>query len=130
MQAISVHTLQITVISVVSLAASPNLGSFELIYMIDSTTEQTGSITLQCRDAITAESLHISQISFFLNRSSAADPSLRERGDIRVAEVGSTAINFNLTRRLEGRYTCGNRVDCTNLIESPPRLYICKLQVY
>ena len=129
MQATSV-TLQITMITVVSLAASPNLGSFELIRMTDSTTEQTGSITLQCRDALTAERLSISQISFFLNRSSAADPSLRERGDVRVAEIGCCGINFNLTRRLEGRYTCGKRVDCTNLIESQPILLICKLQVY
>ena len=94
MQATSV-TLQITVISVVSLAASPS--RYNLVFMTDSTTEQTGSIILACRDALTAEQLSISQISFFLNRSSAADPSLRERGDVRVAEIGSSAINFNLT---------------------------------
>ena len=106
---------------------SPNpTASYELIFGTDATTAQTGSLTLKCRDDYTAEELDINVISFFLNRSSAADPSLREREDISVIEVGSTAIKFNLTRRLEGHYTCGKRVNCTNVAESPPKTLICK----
>ena len=102
--------------------------SYELIYTTDGTTQLTGSLTLNCRDASTAEELSINDISFFLNRSSAADPSLRERKDIKVIEVGNTAIRFNLTRRLEGLYTCGrkSRANCTEVIESPPKTLICK----
>ena len=89
-------------------------------------TAQTGSITLKCRDRETAEELDINEINFFFNRSSAADPSLRERGDITVVPVGSTGIKFNLTRRLEGYYTCGKRVDVANVRESLPKPYICE----
>ena len=89
-------------------------------------TEQTGSITLKCRDRETAEELDINEINFFFNRSSVADPSLRERGDTTVVPVGSTGIKFNLTRRLEGYYTCGKRVDVANVSESLPKPYICE----
>ena len=99
---------------------------YEMIHQTDTTTEQTGSIILKCRDNVTTEELDINEISFFLNRSSVADPSLRERGDIAVVEVGSTGIKFNLTRRLEGNYTCGKRVDVTNVRESVPRTFVCK----
>ena len=97
--------------------------------MTDSTTEQTGSITLRCRDSITAEVLNINEINFFLNRSSVTDPYLRERGDIRVVEVGSTGIKFNLTRKYDGYYTCGKRVDCANVTDSLPKTFICKCMV-
>ena len=103
-----------------------NPASYELIFETDSTIEQTGLLTLRCRDSVTAEILDINEISFFLNRSSAADPSLREREDIRVVEVGTTGIKFNLTRRLEGYYTCGKKVDCTNVRESSSKALICK----
>lgn len=96
--------------------------SYELTFETDSTTELTGSITLRCRDDITAEELDISEISFFLNRTH----SLREWEDIAVVEVGSTGIKFNLTRKLEGRYTCCKRVDGVNVRESQPKTLICK----
>ena len=99
---------------------------YELIHQTDNTTELTGSMTFKCLNRYTANKLDISEIHFFLNRSSAADPSLRERGDITVVPVGSTGIKFNLTRRLEGYYTCGKRVDVANVRESVPKPYICK----
>ena len=101
--------------------------SYELIFETDATTGETGAITLKCRDANTAEELNINEISFFLNRSSGADPSLREREDISVTEIGSTAIKLNLTHRLEGRYTCGKKANCNNVAESPPKALICEL---
>ena len=120
-----------TIILLISLAhamASATCSSppYKLIFMTDDTTEQTGSITLKCRDSITAEEADISEINFFLNRSSANDPSLRERGDITVFEVGSTGIKFNLTRKYDGYYTCGKRMDCANVRESMPDTLICK----
>ena len=128
------HTLLIArnaVVSLVFIAAlaftsSQNPPPYQLIFNTDSTTELTGSIILICRDRNTREDVEISEISFFLNRTSAAVPSLRERGDITVVEVGSTGIKFNLTRRLEGYYTCGRRVDIANVTESPPKTLICK----
>ena len=93
--------------------AAPALASitshppYELIYRTDATTDLTGAITLACRDELTAEELPVSDVMFFLNRSSPADPSIREREDIIVVEVGSYEfeVRFNLTRRLEGYYT-------------------------
>lgn len=99
---------------------------YELIFTTDSTTEQTGSVTLICRDSVTAEEPEIDDIKFFLNRSSATDPSLREREDITVVEIRSAIIKFNLTRKYEGYYTCGKRVDCANVRESMPNTFICK----
>ena len=104
--------------------SSRNSTPYELIFLTDITTELTGSITLKCRNNYTTEELEISEINFFLNHSSA----LRERGDIRVVEVGSTGIKFNLTRRFEGNYTCGKRGDdtCTAYDTSLPKTLVCK----
>ena len=100
--------------------------SYELIYRTDATTTTTGAVFLECRNDTTAEALNINTISFYLNRTSASDLSLRERGDVTVTAVGNTGIKFNLTRRLEGNYTCGTRVNCNNVIESSPKTLICK----
>ena len=125
-----------TIILLVSLAhvasatcSSQDLMQSELIFTTDSTTEQTGSITLKCRDGFTAEEVKISEIKFFLNHSSPSDPCLRERGDITVVEVGSTGIKFNLTREYDGYYTCRKRVDCAYVKESMPKALICKCMV-
>ena len=107
--------------------SAPFSSQSELIFEIDTTTAKTGAIILKCRDYETAELLNIDDISFYLNRTSASDFSLRERGDITVTAVGNTGIKFNLTRRLEGSYTCGTRVNCNSVIESPPKTLICKL---
>lgn len=100
--------------------------AYQLIHQIGSTAELTGSVILKCRDYETAEELNINEISFFLNRTSATDLSLRERGDISVVAVQSTGIKFNLTHGLEGNFTCGKIVDCTNVMESLPITLICK----
>ena len=128
--AISKSLLIIFVIAVgmanIAKSAPCPAASYELIYKTDAMTEKTGVIILECRDDATAELLNIDAISFYLNRTSASDLPLRERGDVKVTAVGSTGIKFNLTRRLEGNYTCGKRVDCNDVIESPPRTLICK----
>ena len=118
--------MELAAISISAPNLSQNPAPYQLIFETDSTTEQTGSVILKCRDSITAEEVDINEISFFLNRTSAADPSLREREDIRVVEVGTTGIKFNLTHRYEGYYTCGKRVSCTNVRESSPETLICK----
>lgn len=100
--------------------------SYELIFKTDATTAETGAVILECRNDDTAEALNINAISFYLNRTSASDLPLRERGDVRVIPEGSTGIKFNLTRSLEGHYTCGMRVNCSSVIESPPKTLICK----
>ena len=111
------------------LAASAPTSSYppyHLIHQTDSTTDQTGSLLLQCRDTYTGNMLAISGVSFFLNRSSADDLSLRQRGDITVTEVGHTSIKFNLTRQLEGNYTCATRTEGAIVKESPPKTLVCK----
>ena len=81
----------------------------ELIFMTDSTTEMSGSITLQCRNELT-EPLEINQTKFWLNRTSACDLDLREREDVRVIRVDDHSIKLNITRNLEGNYTCGRLI--------------------
>lgn len=127
MKEISITLLAAKIALVFIAAASASTLEYELIHFTDGTTQLTGSITLQCRNALTAEKLELNEISFFLNRSSAADHSLRERADIEVVELGSTGIKLNLTRRLDGIYTCGRRVNFTHVIESRPRIIVCKL---
>ena len=127
MKEISITLLAAKIALVFIAAASASTLEYELIHYTDGTTHLAGSIILQCRSGATAEELELNKISFFLNRSSAADPSLRERADIEVVEVGSTNIKFNLTRRLDGFYTCGRRVNFTHVIESQPKPLVCKL---
>ena len=129
---ITVLTVRIAVVGSILIAA-PTLTSntshppYELIFSTDDTTELTGAITLACRDTLTAEELPVDRVVFFLNRSSPADPSIREREDIRAVEVGCCSVRFNLTRRFEGNYTCGRRVDVANVRESLPRRLIGKI---
>ena len=105
--------------------------SYELIYMIDSTTKMRGSIVLQCRDAMTAEALEVNQIKFWLNRTTSCDLDLTARADVRVIRADATSIKFNLTHDLDGNYTCG-RLNVTRdnkviVKESIPKTLICKL---
>ena len=81
---------------------------FELIFRTDDQTELSGSILLQCRDA-TAEPLDVDQIKFWLNKTSACDPDLTAIADVQVIRADN-GIKFNLTRNLEGVYTCGRLV--------------------
>ena len=102
---------------------------FELIFTTDSQTELTGSTLLQCRDTTTAEPLKINQTKFWLNRTSACDSDLTARADVHVVIVDNNRIKFNLTRNLEGDYTCGRLALQENGIivkESTPKRLICK----
>lgn len=63
-----------------------------------------------CRSDATAEKLPLIEVKFWLN-GTANSTSLQERTDINVLEVDKYSIKFNLTRNLEGFYTCGK---CTN----------------
>ena len=98
---------------------------YELTYKTDETTEETGSIQMQCRDA-NAEPIPLSGVKFWLNRTSACDPSIQERHDFNVVEVDSYWISFNLTRCLEGIYTCGTYFHESGMLESSPKKLICK----
>ena len=102
--------------------------AYELIYRTDATTEliMTGSITMQCRSFTTTENIPISEVQFWLNYTTCNNAtSLREREDVNVLEVDSYSIKFNLTRNLEGYYTCGKQVD-ENCTMSTKRELICK----
>jgi hypothetical protein len=132
MNGISITLLTVRIAIVGSIIiAEPALASitpsppYELIYVIDGMTEEAGSITLTCRDGF-AEQLSVAEVLFFLNRSSPFDPSIRERGDVRVVVNGCCRVRFNLTRSIEGFYTCGKRVNFTHLRESPPVTLLCK----
>ena len=98
---------------------------YELICRTNSTTHLTGSISPMYR--ATAETISVDEVVFILNCSSLDDPSIRERGNIRVV-VGSYGLGSNLTRRLEGNYTCGRRVNVTyvEVLESLPLILACK----
>ena len=100
--------------------------AYELIYSTDTATELTGSIRMFCRTSATAENVPISEVQFWLNYTTCDNStSLREREDINVIEVDSYSIQFNLTRRLEGYYTCGKRVG-ENCVMSTKKPLICK----
>jgi hypothetical protein len=102
--------------------------AYELIYTTDASTELTGSIRMSCRTFTTAENVAISEVQFWLNYTTCnSTTSLRERGDVNVLEVDSYSIKFNLTRNLEGYYTCGKQVgDSENCVMSTERELICK----
>ena len=121
----------LTVCIFLALLSSLNQTSpFELIHMTDETrTELTGAITLKCRDDTTAEELDIAQnsIHFWLNRTSLSDPDLREREDFGVIKiVGCCSIQFDLTRQIDGDFTCGKLFNDGSLQESTPKRLICK----
>lgn len=100
---------------------------YELIYATDETTELTGSITMTCRSSSTAENVPLNEVQFWLNGSTCNTngTSLRERTNVNVLEVDKYRIKFNLTRDLEGYYTCGTRID-ENCVTSSQRELICR----
>ena len=99
---------------------------YELIYTTDSTTATTGFITVLCRNSATAEEVFLSDVLFWVNRTSAQDPSLRNRMDITVTEVDQYRLKFALTRHLEGYYTCGKLIDDNRVLESDQTAFVCK----
>ena len=102
----------------------------EVTFETDGTTEQTGSIIVRCRDEL-LENIPLSKVKFWLNQTNPHDPnsstSLQERGDFNVVKVDPYSIKFNLTRGLEGNYTCGQRVNESYVQMSQPKTIICKL---
>ena len=90
---------------------------------------RTGSseVTLRCRSETTLEYEHVNDTIFWRNRTMARDAGLRERNDVMVTETeDQRGIRFNLTRDLEGYYSCGKRIDCTSIDESPRVTLICE----
>lgn len=103
----------------------------EVIFETDGTTEQTGSVIVRCRNEI-SENIPLSRkVKFWLNWTNPHDPSastsLQERDDFNVVEFDPYGIKFNLTRGLEGNYTCGQRVNESYVQMSQPKTIICKL---
>ena len=113
---------------IISLVSNSDSNPYELIYRTDVTTEQTGSITMICRSDATAEDVPLSKVQFWLNWT-ANSTSLQERTDINILEVDKYSIRFNLTRNLEGFYTCGKCIneDCEM---SDQKQLICKCLHY
>ena len=125
-----IECLILMVTSAISAQAAP---VYELIFMTDSSTERSGSITLMCRNAELAQDLEVDRMTFWLNRTSPCDSDLRSRKDIQVIKVDDYRIKFNLTRNLEGIYTCGNATIQDNRIivqEINPKTLICKFCVH
>ena len=109
-----------------------NDAPYELVYRtFDSMhmTERSGLIELICRSGSTAQELPLTDnvTKIWLNRTSVNDPDLQERGDVRDIEIhGCCRLRFNLTSKLEGKYTCGRQTDIANVQESLPKQLICK----
>ena len=101
--------------------------SYELIYKTDETTEATGAIKMRCRDDATAANIAVSEVQFWLNRTSPCDPGLRERSDFKVVATDKHTISFNLSRHHEGDYTCGRRTNMSHVQESSPKKLTCKM---
>lgn len=119
----------LVILSNLAQAQTDESHSFEIIFLTNQNTELTGSITLQCRDVATAETLEIDDVKFWLNRTSACDLDLITRADVQVIIVDNNGMKFNLSRNLEGNYTCGRlSIQESGIIvkESTPKTMICK----
>jgi hypothetical protein len=120
--------LLLSLFLLLNLLSQAQTNIFELIYVTDHQTELSGSILLRCRDATTTEPLDVDQTKFWLNRTSACDPDVTVIADVQVIRADN-GIKFNLTRNLEGVYTCGRLVIQENELivqESTPTTLICK----
>ena len=126
---LSAIMMMLTLVSTSNPHPPRSLSIYELIYITDGViTELTGSITMICRSDATAEKIPLSEVKFWLN-GTANSTSLRERTDINVLEVDKYSIRFNLTRNLEGLYTCGKCIDEDCEMSSQKQL-ICKCIQY
>ena len=91
--------------------------------------KRTGSseVTLRCSSKTTFKFEYVNDTIFWRNRTTARDAGLRERNDVMVTETANQrGIRFNLTRDFEGYYSCGKRIDCTSIDESPRVTLICE----
>lgn len=102
------------------------LNPFEL----KSRSEENGMITMWCCNATSGDELDTATVYFWLNRTSANDCDLRERNDVQNTVADHFSIQFNLTRNLEGSYTCGMIDAGDNVQESSPQILICELDSY
>ena len=108
---------------VTSLVEASPIPEYQLIHSIQDTT--TGSVLLQCREVSSLKLLNVTNVIF---RENTTDTDLHERDDVTVIETDDQlGIMFNLTRKLEGYYTCGWRIDSNSVHESQPKPLICKL---
>ena len=78
-----------------------------------------------CRSSTTAENVAIGEVQFWLNSTCNSTTSLRERTDVNVSVVDNYSIKFNLSRSLEGYYTCGKQIG-KNCMTSTEKALICK----
>ena len=102
---------------------SVKLPAYELRVMRTGSSE----VTFQCRSETTQAVEYVNDTIFWRNRMTARDAGLRERNDVMVTETADQqGIRFNLTRDLEGYYSCGKRIDCTSIDESPQVTLICE----
>ena len=130
----AVINIIIPMIIITALFIMVGTSPFELFFATDDQTASSGSISLQCRDATTAVPLDIDQTKFWLNRTSACDPDLTAIADVQVLRgAHDNKIKFNLTRNLEGVYTCGRLVIEENEVivrESTPLTLTCEFSLY
>lgn len=118
--------LPLLLLQLITVVTSHQALYYELIYKTTTTTTEDGSVTLTCRDGVTANELDVTKVRFWLNRSSKYNQDLRKRKDFGPIEViGCCTIKFNLTQSLEGYYTCGN-LSKQGVQESPSQTLICK----
>ena len=119
-------TVSLCTVIPASVAMPIQRNGYELIFGTDRTT---GSVTLTCRDALSANDINVNSTNYFLNSSEYAT-DLRQREDFcNVEIVGCCSIKFNLPQNLEGNYTCGTRINDT-LQESPPKTLICEYNLH
>ena len=114
-------------LTLVDSSTTSPLSSYQLIRSIQNTTDTaiTGSVVFQCKEVSSQKLLNVTNVIF---RENSTDTDLRERCDVKVIETNDRlGIVFNLTRNLEGYYTCGRRTDSNSVYESPPKPLICKL---
>ena len=116
-------------ISVRSMSVSPPSDNYTLKPTFQGSAQIL--VKLQCVEANTGTlSVNLNKVIFWLNRENATDAGLRERDDVTVTETeDQLGIMFNLTRDLEGYYTCGRRIDSNNVRESPKVTLICKYNI-
>ena len=116
----------IVVIAMLTLAGA-SFPPYELIFETrDRITELSGEITLYCRNAQTTEKINVQSVKIWLNASSC-EKDLRQREDIgRIEVVGCCSLRFNLTRNLEGNYSCGEFGENGIRLESSPLRMICE----
>ena len=117
------------------LAASQDVPYELIVNRLDTAT--TGplidTVTLSCRDLMSGVFLLPDDedvgLRFWRNRQGADDPGISS-DDYRLSRAldgtENGGIRFQLTRQLEGNYTCGTMVDVANVRESSRKTLLSK----